>query len=98
MVEVAKRYDGSDVLKRDGRFMAGPATHPSAEPGSLVVRVDAEQRACLLEDAPETYYVTDYYELHPVVLVRLARIDRVALQDVLSMSWRLTARRGKRSP
>ena len=44
-----------------------------------------------LEDAPETYYVTDYYEKYPLVLVRLSRIDRDALRDLLSVSWRLGA-------
>jgi hypothetical protein len=89
-VEAATRYDGSPVLQLRGCFMAGLARHRSAEPGTLVVRVDLEQRALLLEDAPETYYVTDYYRQHPVVLVRLSRIDRDALHDVLSMSRRLT--------
>src|ERR1700752_4215421 len=75
-VEATTRYDGSPVLKLGGCFMAGLATHASAEPDTLVVRVDLEQRALLLEDAPETYYVTDYYRHHPVVLIRLSRIDR----------------------
>ena len=70
--------------------MAGLATHVSAEPGTLVVRVGVEKRESLLEDAPETYYLTDYFRPHPVVLVRLARIDRDALRDLLSMSWRIT--------
>ena len=61
-----------------------------AEPATLVVRVNVEDRTWLLEEAPETYYLTDYYRPHPVVLVRLARIDRDALGDVLSMSRRLT--------
>jgi hypothetical protein len=69
--------------------MAGVAMHRSAEPETLVVRVTVEEREWLLEDAPETYYVTDYYRRYPVVLVRLSRIDRDALRDVLSMSWRL---------
>jgi hypothetical protein len=89
-VEAATKYDGSPVLKMRGCFMAGIATHRSAEPDTLVVRADFEQRECLLEDAPETYYVTDYYRHHPVVLVRLTRIDRAALRDLLAMSWRLT--------
>jgi hypothetical protein len=89
-VEEVAKYDGSPVLKREGSFMAGLALHPSAEPGTLVVRVDLEQREGLLEDAPETYYLTDHYRRHPVVLVRLSAIDRDALRDVLSMSWRLT--------
>ena len=94
-VEAATKYDGSPVLKRDGSFMAGLALHPSAEPDTLVVRVDLEQREALLEDAPETYYLTDHYRRHPVVLVRLSRIDREALRDVLSMSWRLTLPKGR---
>ena len=79
--------------------MAGLAGHASAEPGSLVVRSRVEDRAWLLEDAPDTYYVTDYYERHPVVLVRLDRIDAAALRDLLSASRRLTMEkaRGSRS-
>jgi hypothetical protein len=89
-VEAATRYDGATVLKVGGSFMAGLATHHSAEPGTLVVRVGFEEREWLLEDAPEIYYLTDYYRKHPLVLVRLSRIDRVALRDLLSVSWRLT--------
>ena len=70
--------------------MAGLASHPSAEPASLVVRMDVEQRQWLLEDAPETYYVTDYYEKYPVVLVRALSVDDAALRDLLSVSRRLT--------
>ena len=54
--------------------MAGLATHQSAEPDTLVVRVDFDERELLLEDAPETYYVTDYYRKYPLVLVRLSRV------------------------
>ena len=89
-VEAAIRYDGAPVLKVGGAFMAGLTTHPSAEPETLVVRISLEDRAALLEDAPDTYYVTDYHRGHPVVLVRLARIDRDALRDLLAMSWRET--------
>jgi len=89
-VEATTKYDGSPVLKAGGSFMAGLATHRSAEPETLVVRVGLEEREWLMEDAPETYYVTDYYRSYPVVLVRLSRIDRDALRDLLSVSWRLT--------
>ena len=90
-VEATIRYDGSPVLKAAGVFMAGLASHPSAEPGTLVVKMALEERAALLEDAPETYYVTDYYRPHPVVLVRLSQIDQDALRDLLLIAWRLTA-------
>ena len=90
-VVAATRYDGSPVLKLHGCFMAGLAAHRSAEPATLVVRVGFDDRALLIEDAPETYYLTDDYEKYPLVLVRLACVDRDALHDLLSVSWRLTA-------
>lgn len=89
-VEAATKYDGSPLLKVGGCFMAGLATHASAEPDTLVVRMRVEERQWLLDDAPETYYLTDYYRHHPIVLVRLACVDREALHDLLSVSRRLT--------
>jgi hypothetical protein len=71
--------------------MAAPASHPSAEADSLVVRADLDARALWLEEAPDMYYVTEYYSRHPVVLVRTARLDDAALRDVLTTSWRLTS-------
>src|SRR5260221_5081256 len=68
-VEATTKYDGSPVLKVGGVFMAGLAMHPSAEPNTLVVRSGLEDRERLLEDAPETYYLTDYYRSYPLVLV-----------------------------
>jgi hypothetical protein len=95
-VEAATRYDGSPVLKVAGCFLAGLATHRSAEPDTLVVRASFEEREWLLEDAPETYYTTDYYRKYPLVLVRLSRIDRDALRDLLRVSWRLTLAKAPR--
>ena len=96
-VEAAVRYDGSPVLKRGGAFMAGLASHPSAEPNTLVVRYDADEREHLIEDAPETYYLTEYYRRYPLVLARLASLDRDALRDLLTVSWRLTAEKARAS-
>ena len=94
-VEASIKYDGSPVLKVGGCFMAGLATHHSAEPETLVVRADFDDREGLLTDAPAAYYVTDYYRKHPVVLVRLARIDSDALHDLLCASWRLAAMKAR---
>jgi hypothetical protein len=88
-VEATVKYDGSPVLKVHGVFVAGLAAHPTAEPETLVVRYGLEDREWLLEDAPETYYITDYYRKYPLVLVRLSRVDRAALADLLSVSRRL---------
>lgn len=89
-VEAATRYDGSPVLKIAGVFMAGLATHRSAEPNTLVLRADLEERESFIEDAPETYYLTEYYRRYPLVLVRLERVTQEALRELLSSSHRLT--------
>jgi hypothetical protein len=89
-VEAGTRYDGSPVLKVGGAFMAGLATDASAEPDTLVVRADLEERELFIQDAPETYYLTDAYRRYPVVLVRLRQISREALREVLAASRRLT--------
>jgi len=96
-VEAATRYDGSPRLKVAGMFMAGLATHPSAEPNTLVVRADLDERESLVEDAPEIYYLTDYYRKYPLVLARLAHMNRDALHDLLSVSRRLTLAKRSRN-
>ena len=94
-VEAGTRYDGSPVLKWGGAFMAGLARHHTSEAATLVVRMRVEERQLLLDEAPETYYITDYYEPYPLVLVRLAQVDEHALRDLLSVSWRMTLEKGR---
>jgi hypothetical protein len=89
-VTAETKYDGSPVLRLGGCFVAGLATHPSAEPDTIVVRTEPAARAALLEEAPDTYYLTDHYAPHPVVLARLARLDAAALRDLLAVSRRVT--------
>jgi hypothetical protein len=79
----------------DSRSCGRPA-HASAEPATLVVRSGEEEREWLLADAPDTYYLTDYYRPHPVVLARLSHLNRAALRDLLSVSWRLAVGRRAR--
>ena len=79
---------GSRALKVRGQLLTCMAVNKSAEPGSLGVRIDFEQRAGLVAEAPETYYLTDHYRNYPMVLVRLSRIRVDELRDLLSTSWR----------
>lgn len=95
-VVAATSYDGSPRLKIGGCFMAALATHPSAEPDTLVVRANPDDRGLLLEDAPEAYYLTDYYRKYPLVLVRLAHVDDEALREMLAISRKLTLPKTRR--
>jgi hypothetical protein len=67
-----------------------------AEPHSLAVRIDFDHRAAMLAEVPAVYYVTEHYVPYPMVLVRMSRINRDALRDLLNAGWRfVTASKGK---
>ena len=97
-VEESTMY-GAPALKVRGKLLACMASHKSAEPGSLVVRIGFDDRDALIADDPRTYYVKPHYEGYPSVLVRLALIDRDALRDLLQSAWRtVTASTPRRRP
>ena len=89
---------GAFALKARGKLLTCQPIHKSAEPGSLAVRIDLDQRAALLAEAPDVYYVTDHYVPYPMVLVRMSRITHDALQDLLSGAYRfVTSKQRTRS-
>jgi len=81
-VEEGTAY-GSPALKLRGNLLACIAVHKSAEPGTLVLRIDFDQRDSLIAEEPETYYLTEHYVKYPAVLVRLSRIRIDQLRDLL---------------
>jgi hypothetical protein len=87
---------GSPALKTGGQMMAVIATHKTAEPGSLAVRLDFAQRDELVAADPATYYLKDHYVDYPCVLVRLDRIRDDALQDLLRMAYEFVRARARR--
>jgi hypothetical protein len=87
---------GSPALKVGGKMFACLAIHRSAEPDSLAVRIDFDQREELMAADPKTYYLTDHYVNYPVVLVRLSRVNHDALRDLLLMGWRFVSTGVKR--
>lgn len=74
---------GAPALKLNGKLIACIPTNKSAETNSLVVRIDIEHRAELLRQSPDIYYITDHYAPHPTVLVRLSKIGRTDLKELL---------------
>jgi hypothetical protein len=90
---------GSPALKVRGKLLACVPSHRSAEPGSLAVRVDFDDRAELLAAAPDVYYVPNHYVGYSAVLVRLARVNPDVLRDLLGMAYKFVTRKAMlRSP
>ena len=52
---------GQPALKVRGSMFVCIAAHKSAEPDSLVVMMDFDDRDALIEDDPDTYYLTEHY-------------------------------------
>ncbi len=90
-VEESTAY-GQPALKFHGKLLACVPANRSAEPGSVVVRVDFDDRAELLAAAPDVYYVTDHYAGYEGVLVRLSRVDPGELRDLLGMAYKFVTR------
>lgn len=86
---------GVPSLKVRGRLLTCPALHKSAEPDSLAVRIDVDQRTELIAADPSVFYVTEHYEKYPTVLVRLSAIKRKALRELLETAWRFASPRKK---
>ena len=94
-VEVATSW-GASALKVRGTMFICMAINKSAEPNSLVVRMDTAQRDALIEEDPGTYYVTDHYVPYPCVLVRLSAVTPDALRDLVHTAYRFVEPRAKR--
>lgn len=77
---------GQKALKVNGKLLACVPSHKSAEPGSLAIPINPEDRAELIAAAPDVYYAPDHYLDYPMVLVRLSRVDEGALRDLLGMA------------
>jgi hypothetical protein len=97
-VEESTAY-GLPALKIHGNLLACVPANRSAEPASLVVRVDFDDRAELLAADPDVYYLTDHYADYTGVLVRLSRVNPDVLRDLLGMAYKFVTRNAApRSP
>ena len=79
---------GSPALKVRGKMFACMASHRSAEPNTLVVRIPFDERDELVAAQPDLYYLKDHYQPYPCVLARLNRVGEDALRGLLLMGHR----------
>src|SRR6185503_15833354 len=56
------------AFKARGRLLVCSAINESADPGSVVIRIGAEQRARLMAAYPSALYLLEHYAKHPAVL------------------------------
>lgn len=86
-VEEATAY-GAFCLKVKKKMIACVAINKDAEPNSLMIRMPVDQRDELIAEQPDIYYLKPHYEPYPCILVRLGKVQRDALKDLLTGAWR----------
>ena len=92
---VVDKYFGMPALKLDGQMLACMASHKSAEPNTLVVRIDFFERDLRVANEPDIYYLKPHYVNYGCVLARLSRIDDAALGELLESGWRFINKKKK---
>jgi len=75
-------------LKVKGRLLCRLRTEAE---GALALRCDFLDRQILLQADPTVFFVTDHYINYPMILVRLEKIRRSALPELVQRAWRLVA-------
>ena len=86
----AVRVRGRPVAYLPSNARSRPLHAPDHEE-FLVVRCDLAERAALLAQDPETFFVTPHYQTYPGVIVRLATVRPDQLRELLTEAWRLVA-------
>jgi hypothetical protein len=92
-VEEATSY-GTPAFKVGGAMIA----RLRDDIGALVVRMSIEDRAELMAEDPQTYFITDHYLDYPYILVKLARVTPDAMRDLLRGAWKSAASEKPRKP
>ena len=82
-VEKGTAY-GAPAVKTGGQMFACKATNKAAEPNTLAVRLDFDDRDALVAEAPDTYYLKEHYVSYPCILVRLDKVHPDAMRDLLA--------------
>lgn len=63
-----------------------------SDPDALVVRViDVEDRDALLRQDPDVFFTTPHYDGYPYLLVRLEKVAKQVLAELLEDAWRTQA-------
>lgn len=78
---------GQPTLKAHGKLWVWCSPHEDA----LVFKVPVEERDVLIDVEPETFFTTNHYRGHPMVLVRPGKLDLDWARSNLLRVWRTLA-------
>jgi hypothetical protein len=79
---------GTPALKVGGKLLV----RLKEDGETLVLRMDFVNRDLLLRAEPDLFFLTDHYLNYPSILLRLTRVSRPRLKELLEDSWRLVTK------
>jgi hypothetical protein len=83
-VEESTSY-GTPAMKVRGKLIA----RLKEDGATIVVPMPIAERDVRIAAEPEVFFVTDHYVPYPYVLVRLAKVTRTDLRELLQDVWRM---------
>ena len=84
---------GAPALKVNGKEMF---VRWREEMDAIVLKTTFEEREELLETDPDVYFITDHYLNYEYVLVKLRKISRKSLADMIRRSYALASEKKRR--
>ena len=78
---------GTPALRVRKRFLA----RLKEDGETMAIKIAFADRDVLLEMDPAAFYLTDHYRPYPAVLVRLSKVRRDVLEQLLAQAWRQQA-------
>ena len=58
---------------------------------TLAIKLPIEQRPDYIELNPDTFFFTDHYRDHPIILVDLPSVRREIMVELVEKAWRVVA-------
>jgi hypothetical protein len=80
---------GTPAFRVKGKLLA----RLKEDGGTLVLRIDLDEREALMAADPDTFFITDHYRGYLWILVRLSSVDPDDLRRMLEAAWRKQAPR-----
>lgn len=85
--KAGRMFAGERPLRAKEVAEMGPVDEPV-----LVVRVESEaEKFALIQEDPELFFTVSHFDGYPMVLVRLERVDRVRLVELVESAWATVA-------
>ena len=86
-VELSTSY-GTPSIKVKGKILGRLRTEAE---GAFAIRCDFLDRQILMQAHPAAFFLTDHYLNYPMVLVRLDKVGKRELRDLVRRAWEQVA-------